>query len=281
MAELVMQELPDALPLLKEHLKPRSPAPLTASELIPGKISTWNGYELHEIQFEKYKAYIVRPKTTAKGRPWLWRARFWGHRPEVDLALLEKGFHLVFIDAPDLIGSPEAVDLWNKFYAYLTDIHHLAPKVALEGMSRGGLYIYNWACANPEKVACIYADAPVCDFKSWPGGKGKSKGSPKDWQLILKHFHFKNEAEALAWTHNPIDSLAPLAKAHVPLFHVVGDADDVVPVDENTAIIEKRYKEMGGSFQIIHKPGIGHKHGLDDPTPLIDFILENTHQSAN
>lgn len=39
-------------------------------------------------------------------------------------------------------------------------------KVALEGMSRGGLIVYNWAAQNPEKVACIYADAPVMDFKS-------------------------------------------------------------------------------------------------------------------
>ena len=46
-------------------------------------------------------------------------------------------------------------------------------------MSRGGLIIYNWATANPKKVACIYGDAPVCDFKSWPGGKGKGKGKNK------------------------------------------------------------------------------------------------------
>jgi hypothetical protein len=36
-------------------------------------------------------------------------------------------------------------------------------------MSRGGLIIYNCAVANPEKVAAIYGDAPVMDFKSWPG----------------------------------------------------------------------------------------------------------------
>lgn len=276
MAELVMQELPSALPSLKQHLKPAAPAPLTPSQLIPGKISDWKGFELHEIEFEKRKAYIVLPKQAATGRPWIWRARFWAHRPEVDVALLGKGFHLVYIDAPELIGSPAAVEVWNKFYAYLTTIHHLNPKPALEGMSRGGLYIYNWAAANPNKVACIYADAPVCDFKSWPGGKGKSKGSPKDWELVLKTHGFKDEAEALAWKKNPVDNLAPLAKAKVPLLHVVGDADEVVPVAENTAIIEERYKALGGSIQVIHKPGIGHVHGLDDPQPIVDFILANT-----
>ncbi len=276
MAELVMKELPTALPSLKQHLKPAAPAPLNPSQLVPGKISDWKGFELHEIEFEKRKAYIVLPKMAAEGRPWIWRARFWAHRPEVDVALLGKGFHLVYIDAPELIGSPAAVEVWNKFYAYLTTIHHLNPKPALEGMSRGGLYIYNWAAANPDKVACIYADAPVCDFKSWPGGKGKSKGSPKDWELVLKTHGFKEEAEALAWKKNPIDNLAPLAKAKVPLLHVVGDADEVVPVEENTALMEERYKKLGGSIQVIHKPGIGHVHGLDDPQPIVDFILANT-----
>ncbi|HEY1174011.1 MAG TPA: GDSL-type esterase/lipase family protein [Verrucomicrobiae bacterium] len=276
MAELVMQELPQALPTLKQHLKAKAPEALTADELVPGKISKWNGFNLHEIEFEKRKAYIVVPEKAAEGRPWIWRARFWAHRPEVDIALLGKGFHLVYIDAPELIGSPAAVEVWNKFYAYLTTIHRLNAKPALEGMSRGGLYIYNWASANPEKVACIYADAPVCTFQSWPGGKGKSKGSPKDWELVLKAYGFKDEAEAMAWKGNPIDSLAPLAKAKVPLLHVVGDADEVVPVDENTAIIEQRYKELGGSIQVIHKPGIGHVHGLDDPKPIVDFILANT-----
>lgn len=278
MAELVVSELTNAVPALRKELKTASPAPLTGKELITGKISDWKGFELHEIEFEKRKAYIVRPKTEAAGRPWIWRARFWAHRPEVDTALLERGFHLVYIDAPELIGSPAAVEVWNNFYAYLTTIHHFNAKPALEGMSRGGLYIYGWAEANPDKVACVYADAPVCDFKSWPGGKGRSKGSPKDWELVLKMYEFKDEAEALAWKKNPIDNLAPLAKAKVPLLHVVGDADDVVPVEENTAIMEKRYKELGGSIQVIHKPGIGHVHGLDDPKPIVDFVLKHTGQ---
>ncbi len=61
------------------------------------------------------------------------------------------------------------------------------------------------------------------------------------------------------------------------LIHVVGDADNTVPPAENTAIIEARYKKLGGTIQVIHKPGIGHHpHGLDDPTPVVEFILKHT-----
>jgi hypothetical protein len=122
----------------------------------------------------------------------------------------------------------------------------------------------------------IYGDAPVCDFKSWPGGKGKGTGSPGDWKALMKCYGFENEAAALAYTGNPIDLLAPLAQAKVALIHVVGDADNVVPVAENTALIEERYQKLGGTMQVIHKPGVGHHpHGLGDVGPVVEFILKH------
>ena len=246
----------------------------------PGKKSQWNGYDRYDFAVDGRSAIVVTPKRAAEGRPWIWRARFWGHEPQTDVALLGKGFHLVYMDVGELYGNAQAVAHWNAFYKLLTEKHGFAKKVALEGMSRGGLYIFNWAAANPDKVACIYADAPVCDFKSWPGGKGKSKGSAGDWQLVLKDYGFKTEAEALAYKGNPIDNLEPLAKAKIPLFHVCGADDDVVPVAENTAIVEERYKKLGGEITVILKPNCGHHpHSLKDPTPIVDFVLKHTGQA--
>ena len=90
-----------------------------------------------------------------------------------------QGFHIVYMQVPNMLGCPQAVRHWNAFYRELTEKYGFARKAALVGLSRGGLYCYNWAAANPEKVACIYGDAPVCDFKSWPGGKGKGRGVRK------------------------------------------------------------------------------------------------------
>ena len=70
---------------------------------------------------------------------------------------------------------------------------------------------------------------------------------------------------------------AALAKAKIALIHVVGDADDVVPVAENTALLAKRYRELGGSITVINKPGVGHHpHSLKDPTPIVEFVLRHT-----
>lgn len=242
---------------------------------IPGVRTQWNDYDRYDFVLDGRDCLIVCPKSPAAGNPWIWRARFFGHRPEVDLALLDKGFYLVYMDVVDMYGCPKAVAHWNVFYRYLVEAHRFAKKAVLEGMSRGGLIIYNWAAANPEKVSCMYADAPVCDFTSWPAGKGKGTGSPDDWRKCLNAYGF-TEAEALAYKGNPIDNLEPLAKAGVPLLHVHGDADDVVPLEENTRIVEERYKKLGGSITVIIKKGVGHTHGLDDPSPIVNFILKNT-----
>ncbi len=46
-----------------------------------------------------------------------------------------------------MLGCPEAVDHWSKVYDYLIKEHQLAEKVGLVGLSRGGLYCYNFAVA--------------------------------------------------------------------------------------------------------------------------------------
>ncbi|MCH5374476.1 MAG: prolyl oligopeptidase family serine peptidase [Planctomycetes bacterium] len=252
----------------------------TQSIAFPGKQSDWHGFQRFDFEVDGKPVQVVAPEQPAEGRPWVWHGEFFGHKPAPDIALLKRGFHAVYMRDPDMLGAPAAVAHWNALYKELTEKYGFARKVALVGLSRGGLYCYNWAAANPEKVACIYGDAPVCDFKSWPGGKGKGKGSPRDWNLVLKCYGFADEAEALAYDKNPIDNLAPLAAAKVPLLHVYGEADDVVPWDENTGVIAERYRKLGGSITLIAKPGIGHHpHGLDDPTPIVEFIAR--HASAS
>ncbi len=245
------------------------------SKLQPSE-NTWNGYKRYDFTIDDRKCILVEPKLAAPGRPWIWCARFFGHEPQTDSALLAKGYHLAYMDVADLYGSPAVVGHWNAFYDFLTTRYGLSDKAALEGMSRGGLIVYNWATANPEKVSCIYADAPVCDIKSWPSGKGKSPGSSSDWARCLEAYGL-TEKQAEQFKQNPIDKLRPLARAGVPLLHICGDADQVVPLDENTAILEERYKKLGGSIETIIKSGVGHHpHSLEDPAQIVDFICKNT-----
>ncbi|MEM8965696.1 MAG: prolyl oligopeptidase family serine peptidase [Bacteroidota bacterium] len=245
--------------------------------LISGELGSFHGYTMYSFLFQERQCRIVVPKRPAEGNPWLWRARFFGHRPEVDLALLERGFYVVYIDVADLYGSPTAVQLWNDFYELLNSRYLFADKVALEGMSRGGLSVFNWAAENPEKVACIYVDAPVCDIKSWPGGLQNGMGSKEDWQKCLMAYNFTEE-EARAYVQNPINKVESLVENQIPLLVVSGDDDQVVPYSENAQLMVDQYQELDGKVKVIIKKGEGHVHGLSNPRPIIQFILKNTRE---
>ena len=242
----------------------------------PGAATSWNGFDRFEFPVDGLPVSVVTPDQPSPGRPWVWHGEFFGHKPDPDVALLERGFHIVYVRIPNLLGSPQAVDHWNTCFRELTGTYQLCRKVALVGLSRGGLYCYNWAIANPDRVACLYGDAPVCDFKSWPGGFGAGRGSPRDWQLVKDLWQFASDEDAQAYGGNPVDNLEPLARAGVPLLHIFGDADEVVPWDENTQLIAERYRALGGRIDLIRKPGVGHHpHGLDDSTPIVEFITEH------
>lgn len=241
-----------------------------------GKKSDWNGYDLYDFQCAERNCKIAVPKKSAEGKPWVWRAVFWGHEPQTEIALLERGYHVAFIACSDLLGSPQMLKERDAFYRRMTERYGLSKKPVLLGMSRGGLCSLRWAIANPGNVSCLYLDAPVCDFKSWPGGRGRGKRSETDWQQILKLYDLTEE-EALAYKGNPLDSLKPLAEKKVPILSVCGDSDDVVPFEENTKILAERYKALDGTVDVILKSGIGHHpHSLEDPAPLVKFITEHS-----
>jgi lysophospholipase L1-like esterase len=242
---------------------------------LPKKISSFHGYECADFDFNGRNCKIVRPKWSAINHPWVWRARFWGHEPQTDIALLERGYHIVYCDVVELFGNTEAINLWNKYYALLHNAG-LAKKAVMEGMSRGGVYVYNWAAVNPGKVLCVYADNPVLNLKSWPGGKvGTAKGGAKEWEEFKKDYGYQSDEEAMKFTGSPIDKIPEIVKGKYPMLHVCADADEDVPMVDNTIPFEQKTKALGGNITVIHKPGFKHHpHSFPNPTPIVDFILK-------
>ncbi len=243
-------------------------------------VEDWHGYQQHRFQYLERDCFVIEPNTPLPSHPWIWRARFPGYHDEVDVLLVEKGFHVAFINTGGMFGSPEAMDIWDAYYTLLTLRGGLSPLVALEGVSRGGLFVYNWAARHPDKVTCIYADTPVLDFKSWPLGQGTGRPSPGDWKTLLQQYGL-TEPEALAYHGIPLDNLEPLARAGIPLLHMVGLNDRIVPPAENTFVLEKRYRQWGGTVTVLpNQQGDetlhGHHFPLDDPPRYAQFILENT-----
>jgi hypothetical protein len=196
-------------------------------------------YDRYEfsVQGTPMTTVVIAPSTAAAGMPWVYRAGFVFRDAKVDQELLAKGFHIVTGPVGTNVDGPE-VKNWDTVYEYLTG-HGFSKKPAMEGAGGGAGEVYAWAIENPDKVSCVYAENP-------------------------------RMYSALAKTQ-PLDNLAPLAKANVPLLHVYGSLDPWFK--DNTLEVEKRYKKLGGKIQVIVKKGEGHYPlAPEDPAPIVDFI---------
>jgi pimeloyl-ACP methyl ester carboxylesterase len=183
---------------------------------------------------------IIAPKSAAPGTPWVFRSDFVQRDASVDLALLAKGFHIVTGPVPYNADGPKRSD-WDAVYRHLV-AHGFSAKPVMEGAGQAAGEAYAWAIENPEKVACIYAENPVLRSK-------------------------------LATTP-PLDNLAPLAKAGVPILHVCGSLDPWI--NNQTRVAEKRYQELGGQFAVIVNESEGHYPlAPKDVQPVIEFISKS------
>ena len=95
--------------------------------------------------------------------------------------------------------------------------------------SHGGLIAYGWAFRHPTCVDRIAGMCPAIDFRTYPGlGNVITVPAPGlNYDLTLE------ELQRRATEFNPIDNLAPLAKAGVKIMQLHGDADLLVPTGAN------------------------------------------------
>lgn len=165
--------------------------------------------------------------------------------------------------------------MMQEFQDNMIKVCSLSEKVVLFGFSRGGLYAFNYASAHPDKVTVIYLDAPVLDIRSWPGGKGEGIGSPSEWIECLTIYGLREET-VYSQYEAPLDRIELLVKAGIPIILVAGDADEVVPFNENGEKLAEGFNNLGGKIKLIVKPGVGHHpHSLKEPKEIVDFILEH------
>jgi hypothetical protein len=182
---------------------------------------------------------IVVPRSVAPGKPWVFRADAIDRDATVDRALLAKGFHIV---TPPLTAQSGMVQQqWDETYKILVD-NGFSRKPVMEGTGANAGEVYAWAIANPDKVSCIYARNPTL--------------------------------RSLMTKSPPIDNLGPLAKAGVPILHDCGSLDPWL--SDQTRVVEKRYKELGGQITVIVREGEGHfPLAPKDPKPVVDFVLSH------
>lgn len=219
-------------------------------------------------------AFLILPqkRDSAKPTPWVWYAPTLPNMPGMEEAwmfeqFLSNGIAVAGIDVGESMGHPAGRTLFTAFHKEMTTKRGMAAKPCLLARSRGGLMHYNWAVENPQSLAAIAGIYPVGNLASWPGLARASEA----YGLTV------DELATQLSNHNPIDRLAPLAKAGVPLMHIQGDNDDVVPLAENSGLIKEHYDQLGGPMTLeIIKDG-GHdmnRHWFQSRT-LVDFLIRH------
>jgi hypothetical protein len=230
------------------------------------------------FEIEGRTAFLILPDakiTVDKPMPWIWyaptlRGLPGGAEKWMFERFLKAGIAIAGVDVGESYGSPKGRATYSALHQHLVEKRGLAKQACLLARSRGGLMLYCWAAENPDKVRSIVGIYPVCNIASYPGLK-RACGAYGLTEAELK--------EQLA-KHNPIDRLAPLAKAKVPIFHIHGDRDGTVPLDKNSALIKERYDKLGGPMTLEVVKGQGHNMwpGWFQSQNLVDFVIKHAKQ---
>jgi len=226
------------------------------------------------FQVDGHTAFLIPPRIAAQGTatPWIWYAPTLPGLPGPEERwmfekFLAAGIAIAGVDVGESCGSPKGRAVYSAFHKEMTGKRGLSSKACLLARSRGGLMLYNWACENAESVACIAGIYPVCNLRTYPGVA----------KACAAYGLTEAELTAQLSQHNPVDRLEPLAKAGVPIFHIHGDTDVVVPLNDNSGELAKRYRALGGNVQLEVPAGQGHNmwQGFFQCQALVDFVIAN------
>jgi len=240
------------------------------------KTADWHGFQKHTFTLDGDSAFVVVPKVPASGNPWIWRTSFPDFHAEVDRELVRNGFHIGYLHVVKMLGCDASLDKMDRYYEVVREKWKLAEKPALEPCSRGGLHAYRYAARHPDRIACILGDVPVMDLKSWPLKWPDSKQQVKD---ALRHYGFDSEQQLKEFTGNPIDLLQPIAKARIPLRHVICLTDKVVPPEENSLEAKRRLIALGHDMELSIVKDSDKLHGHHFPYPdvfqSVRFVMQH------
>lgn len=232
--------------------------------------SLWGGFKRIDFEFEGREAILVFPNTPNENKNWLFKTEYFSAFPAFEIEMLNRGWHLAYIKNITRWCLDSDLDLKKRFADYLSLEYGLNEKFVAVGMSCGGLIATKFTAKYPEYVQALYLDAPVMNFLSCPAGIGKAEDSMMQEFMDATGMDISS---LINYRDNAIDKKDILLKNNIPIIMVYGDSDGTVPYDENGAFLEKYYRENNGTIVTIGKENCGHHpHGLEDNTPIIEFI---------
>ncbi len=227
------------------------------------------GFETREFMFDGKPAIVVLADRDRRTDKWLLKTEYFGAFPELELQMLAEGYNLAHVNNTTRWCLPEDTERQAAFCRHLHDHLGFRETCVPVGMSCGGMQAIFLAATHPEVVAALYLDAPVINFLSCPGGMGHGVPHCPDEFFEARGMDL---VSLLSFRNHPLDRFDDLPR-DLPILLACGDSDDIVPFEENGALLARYAAEHGMPLELHMKPGIGHHpHGLSDNTPIREFI---------
>ncbi len=252
--------------------------PAKAKAAAPGKLALPHT-ENFTVAGRPAFVFLPPPEKRASPQPWIFYAPTLPPYPDqaerwIHEQFTAAGIAVAGVDVGEAYGSPKSHAVFDALYRELTEKRGFGAKPCLFGRSRGGLWTSSWAVANPTRVAGLIGIYPVYDFRTYPG---IAKAAPA-YELTPE------QLTARAAEFNPIERIAVLAKAKVPVALIHGDVDKVVPLNANSAELVRRYQAEGAGdlVKLIILEGQGHNffEGFFHSQPLVDFAIARAKEGA-
>lgn len=228
--------------------------------------SLWRDeFTMYTFLFEGRKAMVVFPSEDNRTSHWLLKTEYFDAFQDFEYEMVRRGFHLAYLQNKSRWVAEGDLEAKFRFRNFLMETFSLDARCVPVGMSCGGLHAVKQTAYFPEMISALYLDAPVVNLLSCPFGFGsgtKIKEEAKQEALTALGFTL---SDMIAYRDHPLDHLEKLMELRIPVLLIVGDDDDIVPLDENGAHIVKAYRSSSLPFEYIVKPGCGHHpHGPDD-----------------
>ena len=235
----------------------------------------WNGFKCENFEFEGFKAIIVFPENPV-GKLAL-KVEYWGAFPDIEINLLKNGFHLAYIKNISRFATKEECDIKARFVKYLAEKYSLSEKCVPVGMSCGGAHAVRFAGLHPELISCVYIDAPVLNYSSYPGKIG-NENCERVWNNeFIKAYPGIKRCQLVNFSEHPLCQAESIIKNKIPVLMVYGTEDCTVIYDENGKLFEEAFE----GTDLLTTIAVGcrghHPHGMIGSNErIVNYILEHS-----
>lgn len=245
-----------------------------ADTAIGGTEDLWNGFRRITPEIPSLSSVqIMFPEEAAPDMPWLWCSSSPDERLPLVKALLEKGFHVLYLPRSGSSSFSESLAQWDQVHQWVREHTSFASKAVVEASGDGALAAFSWAAKNPEQVGSIISVLPWLNLNS----AGEARISEEEWTSLAQWLGVEDPT---LFSETPLANATALGQAEIPML-LIKELPVAAWENEQYNKFYFDYRTAGrGEYDVITA---GSNASVEEETLLFHqlyFLLKNSGQLA-